>query len=530
MNKLLLICLLVLAAACSKKTERKKTAFYYNLRGDPTTINPITSTDAYASNLHGFVFDTLLGRDDDSYEWKAALAESWNINKTGDVFTFKLREGITFHDGKPITPEDVKFSFDVIFDPAFNTAHLRPYYEGIKEVKIVDKRTVQFIAKTKYYKNFDTAAGLEIKPKHFYGNKENKNKWNKEIIGSGPYVLAKYEKGKKFVLKKFTKWYGNGLYKDQYKFNKIIMKFISDSTVKLEMFKKKQLDYIAISPEEYVKKTKGKEWGESVHKIMTKNKTPKGYSFIGWNFKNVMFKDKKVRKALAHLVNRKLMIDKFEFGYSVPATGPVYPSSAYADSSIKPIPFSPKEAKRLLTEAGWADTDKDGILDKMINGKKKNFSFTILEPWKGFEKYLTIFKEDAKKQGIEIIIKIIEWNSFIKLIDERKFEAIRLAWSASIDWDPKQIWHSSSIKGGSNFISYSNKEVDRLTDKARLIKDRATRVKVLHKALKLIVNDYPYVFFTNKEKTMYGYTDGIVRPKDTFKYTVGTNHWKLKAD
>ena len=107
----------------------------------------------------------------------------------------------------------------------------------------------------------------------------------------------------------------------------------------------------------------------------------------------------------------------------------------------------------LLRAEGWKDTDGDMILDKVINGKKEKLSFTILEPSKDFEKYLTIFKEDAKKAGVEIKIKVIEWNTFIKLLNERKFEAVRLGWSAgSIEIDPKQIWHSSSISGGgSNF-------------------------------------------------------------------------------
>ena len=131
-----------------------------------------------------------------------------------------------------------------------------------------------------------------------------------------------------------------------------------------------------------------------------------------------------------------------------------------------------------------------------MTGKKRKFSITILEPNEGFVKYLTVFKEDARKAGVEINIKLIEWNSFVKLLNEKKFEAVRLAWTAVVDWDPKQIWHSDSIDGGSNFISYSNPEVDRLTDKARLIQDRDERIEVLQKVERLIVEDAPYVWFT----------------------------------
>lgn len=529
---LLIVVFALVLSSCSKKGGRKSKALFINFGQESNNFNPISSQDAYSSKLHAMVLDSLLTRDVDTYKWKPALAESWEIAKDKTTFTFKLKEGIKFHDGKPITAEDVKFSFDVIFDNDYNTAHRRPYFEGIKEVKIIDPRTVVFVAKTQYYKNFDTAATLEIIPKHFYGNKKNKKDFTKKIVGSGPYTLDKYQRGKRYVLKKYKDWYGHKVKEENganYRSDKIIIKFVKESNVSLEMLKKGKLDFEALTPEDFVKKTTGKIWGTKVHKVKTRNKVPKGYSFIGWNFKHPILKDRNVRLALYHLVNRKMMIDKFEYGMSVPANGPVYPSSPYAVKDLPTVDFNPTKANELLKKSGWKDSDGDGVLDKVVNGKKTKFEITILEPNKEFEKYLTVFKEDAKKQGVVLNIKLIEWNSFLKLLDERKFDAVRLGWTAVIDWDPKQIWHSSSIKGGSNFISYSNPEVDKLTDKARLIHDRAERIAVLSKAQKLIVNDFPYVWFTYKEDTLYAYTDEVVRPKDTFEFTIGNQYWVKKA-
>ena len=119
---------------------------------------------------------------------------------------------------------------------------------------------------------------------------------------------------------------------------------------------------------------------------------------------------------------------------------------------------------------------------------------------------------------------------FLKLVtDEKKFQMCRLCWSASIDWDPKQIWHSSSIKGGSNFISYSNKEVDKLIDKARYIFDRSERIKVLSKVEKQIVDDVPYLFMTYKDSVLYAHTDRIQKERDTYKFTIGLSYWKFKS-
>lgn len=527
-----LLTAVLLSASCQQRPERN-IAFYKNIGGEPPTLHPLKgATDGANRRVNEHLLETLLRIDLDTYEWKPGLAEEWEISEDKKVFTFKLRKDAKWHDGMPVTPEDVKWSFDAIFDDKYKAIAVRPYYEGIDRVEIVDDRTVKFYAKTDYYKNFDVAAGgLSILPKHFY-EKEDKGSafFNKKVIGSGPYKLSLYKRGSRVVLERNEDWWG---FKDpnqkEWNFPKIVLRFVTDNNVELEMLKKGSLDYISLRPDGYVKKAVGPKWGKEVHKVLTYNKDPKGYNFIGWNLKHPILKDRQVRLALYHLVNRDLMIEKFEYGYSVPAAGPIYPQSPYHDKSIKPVKYDPKKALRLLRDAGWKDTDGDNILDKMIDGKKTKFSVTILEPLEGFMKYLTVFKEDAKKAGVEINIKLIEWSSFVKLLDEKKFDALRMAWSASVDWDPKQIWHTESIKGGSNFISYSNPEVDRLTDKARLIHDRAERIKVLRKAERLIANDVPYVWFTYKESTMYAHTDRIKKEKDTYNYGVGTSFWDFKS-
>ncbi|HEX4925278.1 MAG TPA: ABC transporter substrate-binding protein, partial [Bdellovibrionales bacterium] len=173
--------------------------FIYNLSAEPTLLNPLTSTDMYARYVQEWVVESLLQRDEDTYEWAPSLATKWEVSKDERTFTFTLREGVKFHDGKPMTAEDVKFSFDIIFEPNAASAHLRPYYEGIEKVEIVDPKTVRFTAKTKYFQNFDIAAGMTILPKHIYSNTKNK-KLNREMWGTGPYKLASYDKGQKLVL------------------------------------------------------------------------------------------------------------------------------------------------------------------------------------------------------------------------------------------------------------------------------------------------------------------------------------------
>jgi peptide/nickel transport system substrate-binding protein/microcin C transport system substrate-binding protein len=501
--------------------------YYAKLDAEPGTLNPLTYTDGYASDVHDYVVESMLSSNINTYDWEPALAKKWEISKDKTKFKFWLKEGILFHDGTELTAEDVEYTFNAFLDDkVWKNAHKKFMYDNIKSVKSIGKYIVEAEVKTKIYSNFGVVASMAVLPKGFYSQKKKRSFFNKNLIGTGPYKLEKWHRGNRIVLNQNKEWWGrkDSMTSMQWNFPKVVIKWTSDSTVAIEMLKKGKYDMVGMQPEAYVKKATGPLWGKEVFKIKTKNNTPKGYCYIGMNLKDPILKDKVVRKALYHLLNRKLMIEKFEFNMSSAAVGPVYPSSPYATKGLKPIEFNPKKALKMLKSRGWSDSNRDGILDK--GGKK--LSLTLLEPG-SYSRYLTIFKEDAKKAGVEINIKKIEWNSFLKLVtQEKKFEMCRLCWSASVDWDPLQIWHSKSIENGSNFISYSNKRVDKLIDEARLIFDRAERIKLLSSVEKQIIDDVPYLFISYKDTTLYGHTKRMLKEKDTYQYGIGTNFWKFK--
>lgn len=505
--------------------------FKRSFPNEPTTLNPITGTDRVNSLTHAYTTESLLTRSEETYEWKPALATAYSVSEDGTEFTFTLRQGVTWHDGKPVTAEDVKFSFDVIFDPDQNTAHMRPYYEGIKSVEIIDPKTVKFTARDDYFRNFDSAAGLSIVPKHVYDKPEEGVNLNDIIVGTGAYKLEKYDKGKRLVMLRNENWWGRNDpdNKKHYQYKRVMIRFVTDSTVGLEMFKKGDLDYLGLTNEEYATKTEGAEWGKDYFKVQAENSAPKSYGYVGFNLQKPMFQDQKVRLALAHLMNRDLMIKKFRHGMSLPATGPWYRQSEYANPDVEPIAYDPQKAIALLKEAGWADEDKNGIIEKTIDGKKTELSFTLLTANPDFVKYLTIYKEDAKKAGIDISLNTLEWNSFIQLIDEKNFDAVNLGWGGgAVDIDPKQIWHSSSAtKGGSNFISYSNPEVDKLIDEARVLRDKAERTKRLREVYAKIAADVPYIFLFNDKFINYAHQGRINKETDSYKFDIGLSRWTL---
>ncbi len=508
-----------------------------NLAGEPETFSPINAQDGYSSVVREYVMEGLLYLNPDTYEFEPGLAESYEVSKDFLLYTFHLNKNAKWFDGQPVTSEDVKFTFDLVKDPAFKAAFRIPYYEDVDSVEASDPLTVKVKMKKKYFKNLEVLSTIgfsPIVPKHIYGDPKKKFE-GAPLFGSGAYKVEAYNRGKNITIVRNPDWWAKDLpnMKSIAKFERINFRFIKEENLQLEMVKKGQLDYVwPIRVETYEQKAVGEPFGTTIRKVQAENKKPKLWGFVAWNFKNPIFKDKNVRIALSHLLNRKLLIEKFQFGKAVEGVGPFYYKSQFASPSVKPIEFSPTKAAALLKKAGWTDKEKKGVLQKEIDGKTTEFRFTLLLPNRDVEKYFTLYKEDLKKAGIDLEIKLVEWSTFTKLLEEQKFDAVTLAWgNESPENDLKQVWHSESARlGGSNFISYSNKEVDKLIDQARGEMDTKKRVGIWQKAGKLISEDAPYTFLFNLKYDLYLVNKRVGFDKTTYTYDLSHHYWYMSKD
>jgi peptide/nickel transport system substrate-binding protein/microcin C transport system substrate-binding protein len=373
-------------------------------------------------------------------------------------------------------------------------------------------------------------------PKHVFGDPTKAKKQTATIVGTGPYMLETFDRGNHIILKRNANWWGRSvpLYKGISNFDKIWFRYQSQDNLMLEMVKKGDLDFLdetAVTPEVYFKKAGGPEWGKTVFKEKVENQSPRSWIFIGWNLRSPIFSDKNTRVAMAYLMNRPFMIEKFRYNMSVPATGPWPYSSEYASPKVKAIPFDPKMAEQLLAKAGWSDSNHDGVLDKMIDGKLVDFRFTLIYGNPNNEKYYTLYKEDLRKSGIVMDMKIVEWNTLTKLVaDEHKFDAFAMGWGAGgVDIDPKQIWHSKSQgSNGSNFIGYQNLEVDKLIDQGRQELDKKKRIKIMRAIYEKIAADAPYLFMFNDKYVTYIHTARMKSPKPTYKFGINTDAWWIQ--
>lgn len=499
----------------------------YNFDAEPESLHPIMAGDIYSSRLFRYLHDSLCNNSLETWEFQPRLAEKWEISKDGLTFTFHLRKDAYFHNGDPVTADDVKFSLDAIREPKHQALNQLPYFEKITKVEVIDKYTIKFTASEKYFKNLESLCLMTIIPKSVYGNVDKSVKMQKETIGAGPYKLDKYEKGQNITISRFDKWYGKSekTLDGFFNFDKIVFRFTKEDNILIERLKKGDFDFAELSTESY-KKAVGPQFGKTVFANKVENSQPKGYGFIGFNFKNEALKDKAVRQAFAHLVNREAMNKKFFNGWNYLATSPVYVKSDQAPD-LKPISFDPKKAQELLQKAGWTDSDKNGILDKMVNGKKQELRFSWIYSSKDSEKFWTIVKEDAKQAGIVLDLKLLEWNSFIKTVDDKNFDLISMGWGGGdVESDPKQIWHSASNgKGGSNYINYANVEADKLINDGRTELDKTKRNKIFKKLYTVIAEDVPYVFMFNRKFEYYANSNKISKPAETLKYDFGERTW-----
>ncbi len=496
-----------------------------NASGEPESLNPLRINELESRHIAEYVVEGLLYLNPDTYEFQPQLAESYEVSKDSLTYTFHLRKNAHFSDNTPVTAEDVKFSFDLVKDPAYKATARLPYYDNVDSVEAVDPATVRIKMKKKYFLTLMVLASSSNTPivaKHIYQD-PNKKFEGAPLFGSGPYKVEVYNRGKNLMLVRDNNWWGKE-YADQRgfgKFERVNWHFIKEENLEIEMVKKGQIDYMEpIRAENFEKKAVGEPFGTTIIKVAAENRRPKNYGFIGWNEKNPLFKDRNVRVALSHLFNRKQLIEKFYFGRSVEGRSPFYYNSPFTSPQIKPIEFNPEKAKALLKKAGWEDSEKKGILQKTIDGKPVEFHFSLLLPNRDVEKFFTLYKEDLKKAGIDMEIKLIEWNTFSKLLDEQKFDAVTLSWGGGdVEDDLKQIWHTDSSKpGGSNFISYSNKEVDNLIDKAREEMDKNKRKLMWQKVSKLIADDAPYTFLFNPKYDLYLLNKRIGSVKPTYQY------------
>lgn len=469
----------------------------HRLAVEPKHFNILLDTaDAYSNRMTMATFETLLDYDRLTMELEPVLAESYEIAADHLTYTFKMRRNATFSDGVPVTAHDIKFTFNAIRDPKNETADLRNYYQDVVACELLDDYTIRFVCDKPYFRHLIMlGAGLPAFPRHIYGEGDfNTHPNNRYPTGSGPYVFESWETNQQVVFTRNDNYWN----KEEMPYvRKIVYKIITDDNAAFQVLQRQELDVMALSPEQWEHPARSPEFEAKFDKYTYWARTGYigGYNYISWNMRRPLFKDKRVRRAMTMLLDRDLILETIFYGLGQVVSGAAISQSREYDKNIKPWPFDHEEAKRLLDEAGWVDTDGDGIRDK--DGMAFRFEFLLPANSPEAQQMITVFKEELERAGIEMTIRQLEWATFIENLVNRSFDAVTLAWAIPPDSDPYQVWHSSQAEKGSNSPGFKNDEVDRLLENIRVEFDREKRIPMFHRFHAILHDEQPYTFLFN---------------------------------
>ncbi len=452
--------------------------------GDASNLIPILSTDNASHQIAGLIFNGLVKYDRDM-NIVGDLAESWDISNDGLVITFHLRKGVRWQDGRPFTAEDVMYTYRVTVDPKTPTAYSGDFLK-VKKAEVVDPHTFRVT----YEKPFAPALmswGSAILPRHLLENTDiRKSPLSRRPVGTGPYRMKEWKTGQKIVLVSNPDYFEGRPYIDGY-----VMRVIPDTATMFLELRAEGIDRMNLNPLQYTRQTENNIFRRNFNKYRYMSFS---YTYLGYNLLNPLFADKRVRQAIAYAVNKEEIIQGVLIGLGKEATGPYKPGSWAHNPHVKTYAYNPQKARELLAEAGWKDSDNDGILEK--DGRKFVFEIITNQGNDVRAKCAEIIQRRLAEVGIKAKIRVLEWAAFVKdFINKRSFDAALLGWSIPLDPDSYDVWHSSKTKPEElNFISFSNREVDELLEKGRSTFDRKERKKCYDRFQEIIAEEQPYLF------------------------------------
>lgn len=426
----------------------------------------------------------------------AAFKEVFPPFEHNPVLVFHLRPDVKFHDGHILGAADVKFTYEAIMNPK-NLSPRISDYEPVKSVEVIDRLTVRIVYKRLYSPAFGTW-GMGILPEHLLNDEALRKEavrqgkdpekfsmrdsgFNRNPIGSGPFVFREWRADQYITLLRSEHyWEGAPNYR------RYVYRIIPDLLTQEMEFYAGTVDTYGVQPHQ-VSRLERDERYQSFSGLTF------GYTYIGYNMRRAPFDDRRVRMALSMAVDVEKIIKYVLYGQGEPITGPFVKQTDFYNHKVKPVPYDPAGALRLLEEAGWTK-NSSGWLEK--EGKRLQFT-VITNSGNDLRKSIMAIVQNAWRQiGIDVRTDLLEWSVFIQeRVDKSDFDAVVLGWQMGIEPDLYQIWHSSQTNPHQlNFGGFSNPEADDLIIKIRQEYDHERQVEYCHRLHEIIAGEQPYTF------------------------------------
>jgi peptide/nickel transport system substrate-binding protein len=477
-------------------TEMKKGGtFTFLYTTDPTSLDPHKTPSTGSPHL--LIYDSLVIKGPD-LKYYPHLAESWQVSDDGKVITFKLRQGITFHNGEPFNAESVKFTFDRAIDPETKAPQSGGFLGPYEKTEIVSDHEIRVHFKEPYapiFQNLSTAFLAILPPKAVM---EKGDQFGREPVGTGPFRLIKWQNNDSLILERNPDWRLGPPWaqnKGPMHLERVIFKYIPDENTQLLALQNGEIDILDIpGPQvDVVRSNPGFNFMEYVNS---------GLVYLGINSSKPPYNDVRVRQAIASMINREEVVQNALFGMAVPNYTPISPSVFGYDPNLKSKgwPQDLQKAQQLLTEAGY-QKNAGGNWEK--NGAPLVFEIMTYTT-QPYPRVAEVVQNQISKLGIEVKIRTLESASLLAATPKGEHDSILIAYGWA---DPDILFnflHSSRL-ATSNRVHYVNSDLDQLLETGRATLDLDSRMKTYLEAQTNVLHNAPWVpIYTAKFVTAVG--------------------------
>ena len=421
------------------------------------------------------------------------IATDWEWSDDHLVLDLKLRDDLVWSDGKPITAEDVVWTWtaqtspDISWENAFSK-------ENIVSIEAIDRHSLRVTyTRANDAQLYDLNEGV-ILPKHAWSQlpfdqwSERGDWFVDHLVVSGPFVLEDWQRQQQIILARNDKYFAKNL---PY-LERVIFRIVPQSLNRIGQLLSGELDFVGNLPVSEVAST------TQTNRFNIKKYWASRYDFVCWNLAKPLFSDPETRRALTMAIDRQTLIDALWFGHARIATSPI-PSSIWAHArEIQPWPYDPDTAKEILARQGWSDTDGDGVIDS--DGRPFAFDLLINAAAQISVDAGVMIQEQLRRIGIEANVSRIDFGSLAAKVSEHDFDAFVGGWSIDTSLDLSYAFHTDAITGALNFGSFTNPQVDRLIDASEREPDTALRGEMLREIQAILHHEQPYTFLWEPQR------------------------------
>ena len=510
------------------------------LASDPRGMNPYIANGADVTTYGLLMSDYLAERDrQDPDRWVPRLATKVVTPDNGLTYILTLQEGVYWQlpnvdwssggfdwlkgsgpDGRhPLTADDFVFVFDALANEQVGgrISSLRQYYEAVESVEALDEHTLKVTYSERQFTNLAMLLELWPMPRWLFmfdecGQEYGEEVWGQALnthwhnnlgFGVGPYRLARWTAGEELRFEKDPLYWG-----ETPSFDVIQYRVLWNQEMQVAALQSGEVDIGSIQPNTYklqvVDSANGEVLGDP--ELRSRQYETLTYFYMGWNHDRPQFADKRVRQAMTLAFDRERIVREVFHGLGTVHTGPFPKQLDCYDDSIAPWPFDLKAAAAKLDEAGWRDSDGDGVRDKVLAGDRVPLRFTLLSYGGSseYEQLLAIWQEDLRSVGVDMQVEYLAWADLLQRMDARDFGAYTGAWVPGWDTDLMQIWHSSEADKpqSSNRVGFRNEVADRIAEELRRTMEPGKRTELCHEFHALVHEEQPYTFFYQRRRPL----------------------------